>query len=150
MGKIRTVQYTLRNCPKPKIRMQQNLKQKYIVRWLFEAKVYALTDFDDNVFYIGCTTKPLFKRLQLHIGGTKSYDSWRNSRKDEKVRALDFKVKIKELHSFGIFGVNKSEAIRKAAFIENQWIKKYLDAGCDLCNCIDFKTQTQKGSKKIA
>lgn len=125
-------------------------KKKYIVRWLFEAKIYALTDFDDKIFYIGCTTRSLKTRLQMHIGESKQHNSWSNSRRIQKIRALNCNVKIKELHSFGTFGINKSEAIRNAAIIENEWIRKYLDAGVDLCNCVDFKTQTQKGSKKIA
>lgn len=133
-----------------KVKQKKGLKKKYIVRWLFEAKIYALTDFDDKIFYIGCTTKPLKVRLQMHLGNVKQHGSWSNSKRVQRIRMLNENVKIKELYSFGTFGINKSEAIRKASFIETVWIKKYLDAGFDLCNCIDFKTQRQKGSKKIA
>lgn len=122
----------------------------YTVRWLFEAKIYGLTDMEDKIFYIGCTTMKPVERLRLHVNKTKMYDSWSNNRKDQKIRSLDHKIKMVVLHSFGVFGIDKREAAKFASIEEERWIKKYLEAGVELVNCTDWKKHRKKGSKKVA
>lgn len=129
---------------------RKELKDKYIVQWLFEVKIYALTDCSDNVFYIGCTTKILKDRLCAHLSSTRAWDSWRKSRKDEKIRELDFRVNIKELERFGVFGIDKREVVRNADLFERRWIEKYIDEGIDLCNTVFIKDKCERESKKVA
>lgn len=113
-----------------------------------EATIYALTDFEDNVFYIGCTVRDLNKRLIGHIASSKAYKCWSNNLKDQKVRSLEFKVKIKKLDSITVKGVDSREACRSAAWLESRWIKKYLSNGISLCNCSYTERDYQSGSNK--
>jgi hypothetical protein len=116
----------------------------YIVRWLFEARVYALTDFDGNVFYVGCTTRSLKERLFGHLGHAKAYDNWTINEKCEKIRTLDFKVKIIELERLGVFGIDNREAARFGAVYEKKWIDKFISEGIALTNC----EHTEKKARK--
>lgn len=117
---------------------------------MFNARIYALTDNDDNVFYVGCTLKSLNNRLIQHISATKTHDGWANSRKNQKIRSLNYQVKIKELESFAVVGKEKREAQRNAAAFENKWINKFLKDGVELTNCTIPKQQRQKGNTKAA
>lgn len=113
-----------------------------------EVKIYALSDYQDNVFYIGCTTRGLKHRLQLHLSQCKVYESWSNSLKNQKIRSLNFEVKIKELQTVSVVARDLRSAQKSAEHIEEKWIKAYLNIGVDLCNCEFTDNKTVKGSTK--
>lgn len=115
----------------------------------FEAKIYTLTDFDNNVFYVGCTTVGLKQRLQQHLSSCNSYDSWSNSLKVQKIRSLNFRVRINELETVVVFATNRRCASRKAEVYERRWIKKFEGMGIELCNCSFTTNEKVKGNTKI-
>lgn len=113
-----------------------------------EVKIYALTDLEDKVFYVGCTTRGLKNRLCGHLSGARAWESWRNSLKDQKIRSLNFRVKIKELQSVFVLAFDHGYAQKSAEKLEEKWIKAYLNIGVELCNCEFTENKTVKGSTK--
>lgn len=99
-----------------------------------KATIYALTDYEDKVFYIGCTTQSLLLRLSGHISEARKNWPYTNQLKNEKIRALDYRIRIKELETVAVSGRNSACAQRSAAPIEHDWIKKFSKEGVELCN----------------
>lgn len=98
------------------------------------AVIYVLTDLNGNVFYVGCTIKPLEFRLKLHLSDAKANRRFTNKVKNEKIRSLDYKVLIKEVDRIlggGYKGYQINSAGRK---LEMDWILKYHNSGCQLTN----------------
>lgn len=98
------------------------------------AIIYALTDDNDKIFYIGCTIQELGKRMKAHLVEAKMNMPYTNRLKNNKIRSLDYKIRIKELDRAFVSGRNKTCAQRSAMPIENIWIKKFSREGIDLCN----------------
>jgi hypothetical protein len=104
------------------------------------AKIYTLSDFSGNVFYVGCTVNPIDLRLQSHLNGARSlnpntskYSS--NSSKSIKIREMEFNVAITIVDMKWVTSeFDGADAIKKAFELEKEWIKKYIDLGYSLCN----------------
>lgn len=109
---------------------------KYLVRNLFDAKIYALTDVEENIFYVGCTLNSLKKRRAEHIKGSVEGAAYSRGKKAQKIRSLNYDILIQELCSFGVFGLNKREAQINAFPIEKIWVDKMLSDGHPLCNVV--------------
>lgn len=110
------------------------MNQEYIVRKLFDVRIYALADFSGNVFYIGATTVKLWQRKFQHVQTSKPFTQFSRSPRAKKIRELDYKIKIIELDVAGCFGVDRREAQINAQGIEMKWIKRFLDEGVELVN----------------
>lgn len=91
----------------------------------------------NNIFYVGITTLPLYKRLYDHLYGAKNkYCS--NGNKNDKILEYWGKVEIHEIETI--------EATKKEAYlIETKYIKRYKNMGYDLCN----STEIPKDRKRI-
>lgn len=100
------------------------------------AKIYTLTDYDNNPFYVGCTVHSLIDRLKSHLSEAKRNRTYTNVIKNEKIRSLNFRVRIKTLFivPVGSKGGNRYDAQRSALRIETEWIRKLLSEGFELCN----------------
>lgn len=134
---------TINRYPIPKIRLQQKLKQAEINEKLFDVRIYALTDFDDNVFYVGCTSMKLRKRLLCHLQEARVTAFYSNNRKCAKIISLDFNVKIKELDFLIVKAYKKAKAPIKAKWLEEVWINRFVLNGHELTNCSDRSSQQQ-------
>lgn len=98
------------------------------------AKIYTLTDENDNVFYVGCTIGSLETRLYDHIQGACNTKTVSNSLKSKKIRELGFKVKIVAVDYMAVEAGNSWDATRKAADLENDWSLKFMMEGIELTN----------------
>ena len=108
------------------------LNGQYCKFFGYFAKIYALTDADDHIFYVGMTTSPLQVRLTNHL--TETNYPWANSAKCKKIRALKRKVLIKTLDIIWLTGDTVNANLSKAKALEVQWIRKMIDAGIELTN----------------
>lgn len=102
------------------------------------ALIYVLTDMSDNVFYVGCTIQPLETRLVQHFAEAKSKANYGNAAKNEKIRSLDFKVKIKEVERVLVSPSRRGSKgyclNRQGHKAENEWILKFHRMGIPLTN----------------
>lgn len=90
-------------------------------------KVYCLSNGDD-VFYVGCTRKPLDVRLKEHKYAAFNGNS-SNGIKNNKIRANSDVVVISELESIvGYFS--------DALVAEKKWVSRLLSEGKCLCNAV--------------
>jgi hypothetical protein len=117
------------------------------------AVIYVLTDYSDNIFYVGCTIRPLAQRLKLHLNEAKGDYKNTNKVKNEKIRSIDYKVLIKEIDRVKGQGYNGYQINAAGRKRETLWMLKYHFAGCNLANCRDLmfalKELTTKQMKEI-
>lgn len=111
------------------------------------AKIYALVDENDTAFYVGCTVQDLKVRLYAHIKEAQKNEVWANALKNNKIRSLDYKISIRQLDSRVVRGENGKRALLKAAKVEQGWIKRFLDAGFELCNRTHANSDFKQGCK---
>lgn len=98
------------------------------------AKIYTLTDFFGNVFYVGCTTQDLKTRLSCHIARFTNPKKWSNQKKINKIIELDFKVNINLIEQKFLSDQKPIYIQHKMRERELYWIKYYMNLGFDLCN----------------
>lgn len=111
------------------------------------AKIYALTDKNNVPFYVGCTVQELLTRRSGHITeASKSYFSG-NILKNEKIRSLNFKVRIRLLFLLDVKAETKWIAQRSCRRFERYWIKRLLDEGYELCNRVHGNISWKRGDK---
>lgn len=87
--------------------------------------IYCLKDLQGNIFYVGCTTLPLEKRVQMHIQEAK-YDYYRP--KSKKIAELDYKIDAEVLYA-GYY-TDKGDLLKD----EKKYIIKFLESGSRLLN----------------
>lgn len=97
------------------------------------ANIYTLSDEQGNVFYVGMTTQEASARLQNHLVEARS-DNGNNKKKNEIIRSLNYKIIATVHYSFWITGSTQRMALIRGEAIEKQWILKYINNGCALCN----------------
>lgn len=123
-------------------------RRKYMEGYAF---IYVLTDLFDNVFYVGCTIQPIEKRLQVHIIESRASRPNTNKAKIEKIRSLDYNVKIKEIARVWVKGYKGYEMNAGGRKLEREWMLKYHRMGCDLTNgkelalAIKYDSRSRKG-----
>ena len=96
---------------------------------------YSLSDLNDNVFYVGMTYNPE-QRLGLHIKSAKRGDFFDNRAKIEKIRALDYKIKMNILE--------KSEWCRDVETAEFGWMQHFMSLGVKLTNIRTCRSDYKK------
>lgn len=96
-------------------------------------KIYTLSDEGGNVFYVGCTTRPIITRYSAHINCAKYGRKW-NKEKSDIIRSLNYKVNLSIVQAIWIIGRNRREATRTLLALEKKWIEHYLNAGHKLTN----------------
>lgn len=89
-------------------------------------KVYVLSDFDGNVFYVGITSKSLGVRAGQHISQAKLGSG--NQIKNKIIRLLNYKFDIKVVDQI------RSAKSSVARNLETAWIHTYSSMGFKLCN----------------
>lgn len=97
------------------------------------AKIYTLRDKDNNVFYVGCTTGSLQKRLAHHLSSARSGNNY-NSSKSAMIRSLNFLVRIEISQALWVAGNTRHRASKDLWILERKWIDRYRDLGHTLCN----------------
>ena len=112
----------------------------YVDTW---AVVYVLTDFSDNVFYVGCTILGIENRLTGHISEAKANMPYTNKLKNAKIRSLKYQVRIKEVDRMLVSGFKGYECNRKANALETKWLLHYYHEGAQLVNNADLKRALQ-------
>lgn len=98
------------------------------------AKIYTLSDEYGNVFYVGCATQDLAIRLKLHLTNARACNGTTNRKKDRLIRALEYKVVIKEVDSIWVTGSDRKYLHHKARHLESDWILKFHLMGYKLTN----------------
>lgn len=99
------------------------------------AKIYTLSDKNGNVFYVGCTTKPVAFRLSAHIAEARKWKISSNKIKGQKIAGLNFEIiaTVVDVKWF-TYCYPKIHTWNKVKDWEKGWIKKYMDLGYNLCN----------------
>lgn len=103
------------------------------------ARIYTLSDINDNVFYVGCTTQDLQKRLACHLAEAKANTPKSNSLKNLFIMALDFRVTIRIVEEKFVTGFKAYSAVTKAKDLELKWVRKFISRGATLCNNREIK-----------
>lgn len=98
------------------------------------AKIYALTDRNNVPFYVGCTVQELMTRRTGHITEARKNHRYTNAVKNEKIRSLDFKIRIRLLFLIHVKAETKHLAQRSCYIFERYWLKRFLKKGYQLCN----------------
>lgn len=98
------------------------------------ARVYMLSDFEGNVFYIGCTIQPLSVRLKMHLQEAKTNRVFTNKDKNKKIKELDFKVLVTELEKVEVSGYKGYQMNGRARDVEMKWLIHYHNTGSLLTN----------------
>jgi hypothetical protein len=98
------------------------------------AKIYTLSDENDNVFYVGSTVKRLETRLAQHISNAKRNKKYGNKRKDDIIRKLNYKIMATIVDMLWVTAQREKDLKHKADSLERKWIQKYASLGYDLCN----------------
>lgn len=98
------------------------------------AKIYVLTDRHIVPFYVGCTVQELMTRRSGHITEARKNMSFTNPVKNEKIRSLDFKIRVRLLFLIHVKAETKWLAQRSCAHIERYWIRRLINEGYELCN----------------
>lgn len=96
------------------------------------AKIYTLSDYKGNVFYVGCTIQKLQYRLYAHLYCAKN--GTHNKAKAALIKSLDYKIIIKEVDRVEVTGKNGWSMKFDARVLEREWVKKYIDMGHKLTN----------------
>lgn len=107
------------------------------------AKIYALSDNNGSVFYIGCTIKSLDERKGGHIRDAKYNNG--NKKKNEIIRSLNYDFIITQIDQKYVTARWSNDTVSQSLPLERYWIAKYEEMGADLCN-ISYA----KASKKAA
>ena len=94
---------------------------------MMSVKIYALTDVEGSVFYVGQTFGPVEDRLRSHVCQAR-----RNARfcerKTAKIVSLEYRVNVLVLDV--VMVKNRKEALKE----ELKWIQHYLNTGVQLVN----------------
>lgn len=96
------------------------------------AKIYCLCNSRGDVFYVGCTIKELHERLTGHLGEARQ--NIYNTPKTKRIKALKYRVVIKELERIWVTGSNSVNAVMKARHKEVYWIREMINRGYNLTN----------------
>lgn len=115
-----------------------------------DAIIYALTDYDDQIFYIGSTIQSLDQRMMGHLTEARHNRAYTNVLKNNKIRSLDYKIRIKEIDRMTVWGRNATCAQRSAILLERSWIKKFSEAGVQLCNRERIKKETHRTANIVS
>ena len=103
------------------------------------AKIYTLSDVLGNVFYVGCTIGSLEQRLKNHLSDSKGQlRRFMNQEKNTKIRALEYKILIKEVDRMEVSGWKGYQMNCQARPLEYKWIIKFHKAGANLTNRTDL------------
>ena len=97
---------------------------------------YSLSDMDGNVFYVGMTCNPN-QRLYFHLMGAKR-STYENRGKCEKIRSLDYKIKMNILEKTIMYrNVNPEIA-------EFRWMQHFMSLGVKLTNIRTCRSDYKK------
>jgi hypothetical protein len=96
-----------------------------------KVRIYTLSDKAGDVFYVGCTTKPINERLISHINEARV--SSVGSKKNEKIAELGYEV-LATLVEIRDIEVDQWGSSREKTELEYLWINKYRALGYSLTN----------------
>lgn len=96
------------------------------------ANVYTLSDEFQNVFYVGCTSLPMEKRLSTHISNAKYGRG--NKAKNEKISSLGYKVFINSVEFITTKRMKRYQIQRVTKETELIWIYVFHKRGFQLTN----------------
>jgi len=113
-----------------------------------EAKIYALIDNNQEVFYIGCTIQPVETRVAGHVYEAMKNLPYTNLLKNLRIKNSGYKISHRVLETKVVKGKDAASARRKAELLESRWIKKCLEIGYELTNRVYANTDYSKGSKE--
>lgn len=119
--------------------------------WYNTGLIYTLSTLSGEVFYVGCTTVDIDKRLMGHIteARAQSFEK-KQTDKNAKIIELNYEVAITIIDSMILVRWDSAK-LRK---VESSYIKKYIQDGVRLTNR-EYKTHikplapTAVGSKLI-
>lgn len=111
------------------------------------AKIYALTDRNNVPFYVGCTVQELMTRRSGHITEASKGYWYGNAIKNEKIRSLQFKIRVRLLFLIDVKAETKWIAQRSCRSFERYWIKRLLSEGYELCNRVHGNIPWKPGDK---
>jgi hypothetical protein len=97
------------------------------------AQVYTLADNDGKVFYVGCTVRPLEKRIAVHISDAKANRGY-NKKKNLIIRSLNYQVSVKVVDIKWVTSTSASCAGTHIKGLEKEWMLRYHRMGSELCN----------------
>jgi predicted GIY-YIG superfamily endonuclease len=90
-------------------------------------KIYTLSDKSGNIFYVGCTSKTLEKRLRGHLSDKS------NIKKNNRIKELNNEVFINLIEEKFVSAEKAIYAQKRLAKRELYWINKFIELGYDLC-----------------
>lgn len=105
-------------------------------------KIYTLTDLENIPFYVGCTVLELRVRMMNHIYDSRLDKTYSNVLKNNKIRSLNFQIKIKALFIVPVDNCRGYLARRRGEQIETYWIQRMLTEGYELCNSAKERNRT--------
>ena len=118
------------------------------MQFVGEAKIYALIDNNEKVFYIGCTIQDVEVRVASHVYEAMKNLPYTNLLKNLIIKNSDYKITYRVLDKKVVKGKDAKTARRKAEFIESMWIKRCLELGYELTNRVYASSDYYKGSKE--
>lgn len=123
------------------------LKGQYSRIFCGYAIIYTLSGPDGVVFYVGCTSQGLDKRLAAHIMQSKKTNS--PDKKCLKIKDLGYLISIKQIDSVYITGARPKFALPEAYSKEKEWIAKYFLSGHPLTNRFPTSRIYKKGTTML-